>query len=132
MNKYDCFVIGAGPAGLSAALTLGRARRNIAIFDNGTNRNRVTHESHGFLTRDGIKPHEFKRIAMKELESYPSVTILNETVIEINKDVQQDLFLVKTSNHKSYLAEKILLATGIQEEFSVPKIRQYYGKSIFS
>ena len=48
MNKYDCIVIGAGPAGLGATLTLGRARRKVAIFDNGTNRNRVTQESHGF------------------------------------------------------------------------------------
>ncbi|MGD6815989.1 NAD(P)/FAD-dependent oxidoreductase [Metabacillus sp. 113a] len=132
MNIHDCIVIGAGPAGLSAALTLGRARRGVAIFDNGTNRNRVTQESHGFLTRDGIKPQEFKNIAMKELESYPSVSISNETVIEVNKDVQKNLFLVNTSNNNSYLTEKILLATGIQEEFPLSQIRQYYGKSLFS
>lgn len=132
VNKYDCIVIGAGPAGLSATLTLGRARRKIAIFDNGTNRNHVTRESHGFLTRDRIKPQEFKNIAFKELESYPSVSVLNETVIDINKDDQKDLFLVTTSNNKSYIAEKIMLATGIQEEFSLPQIKQYYGKSLFS
>lgn len=131
MNKYDCIIIGGGPAGLSAALTLGRARRKIAIFENGTNRNRVTQESHGFLTRDGIKPQAFKNIAMKELESYPSISILDQTVIEINKDDSSDFFLVNTSNHESYLSEKILLATGIQEEF-LPQIRQYYGKSMFS
>ncbi|KPN95359.1 NAD(P)/FAD-dependent oxidoreductase [Lysinibacillus sp. ZYM-1] len=132
MNKYDCIIIGGGPAGLSAALTLGRARRKIAIFENGTNRNRVTQESHGFLTRDGIKPQAFKNIAMKELESYPSISILDQTVIEINEDDSSDFFLVNTSNNESYLSEKILLATGIQEEFNLPQIRQYYGKSMFS
>jgi len=132
MNKYDCIIIGGGPAGLSAALTLGRARRKIAILENGTNRNRVTQESHGFLTRDGIKPQAFKNIAMKELESYPSISILDQTVIEINKDDSSDFFLVNTSNNESYLSEKILLATGIQEEFNLPQIRQYYGKSMFS
>lgn len=60
MNKYDCIVIGAGPAGLSAALTLGRARRKVAIFDNGTNRNRVTQQSHGFLTRDELNYRNLK------------------------------------------------------------------------
>lgn len=132
MEKYDCIVIGAGPAGLSATLTLGRARRKVTIFDNGTNRNRVTQESHGFLTREGIKPQEFKNIAMKELKSYPSVSISNETVIEVNKDDQNDLFLIKSSNNKTYITEKILLATGIQEEFPLTQIRQYYGKSLFS
>ncbi|MFF6015416.1 NAD(P)/FAD-dependent oxidoreductase [Lysinibacillus fusiformis] len=132
MNQYDCMIIGGGPAGLSAALTLGRARRKVALVDNGTNRNRVTQESHGFLTRDGIKPQEFKNLASKDIESYPSITMMDQTVIEIIKDDITGLFLVNTSEEKSYISEKILLATGIQEEFPLPQIRQYYGKSLFS
>ncbi len=97
MNQYDCMIIGGGPAGLSAALTLGRARRKVALVDNGTNRNRVTQESHGFLTRDGIKPQEFKNLASKDLESYPSITMMDQTVIEIIKDDITGLFLVNTS-----------------------------------
>lgn len=132
MNQYDCMIIGGGPAGLSAALTLGRARRKVALVDNGTNRNRVTQESHGFLTRDGIKPQEFKNLASKAIESYPSITMMDQTVIEIIKDDITGLFLVNTSENKTYVTEKILLATGIQEEFPLPQIRQYYGKSLFS
>ncbi|MGE7987541.1 NAD(P)/FAD-dependent oxidoreductase [Lysinibacillus fusiformis] len=132
MNKYDCMIIGGGPAGLSAALTLGRARRKVVLFDNGTNRNRVTQESHGFLTRDGIKPQEFKNRARKDIKSYPSISIMDQTVIEITKDDKSGLFLVNTSENNSYVSEKILLATGIQEEFALPQIRQYYGKSLFS
>lgn len=131
MNKYDCIVIGGGPAGLSAALTLGRARRKVALFDNETNRNRVTQASHGFLTRDGITPLKFKSIAMKELEAYPTISVLHQTVIAIKKE-ETNLFLVQTANNESYLSEKILLASGIQEEFFLAQIRQYYGKSLFS
>ena len=64
---FDCAIIGGGPAGLNAALVLGRARRNTILFDNNNPRNAVTQESHGFITRDGIKPKEFREIAHKEI-----------------------------------------------------------------
>ena len=130
MNVFDCIVIGGGPAGLSASLTLGRARRVIALFDDETNRNRVTQASHGFITRDGIKPQEFKELALKELEHYPSILYFRKTVIDILK--KDELFIVKTMNGQEFSTEKILLATGIQEEFSIPSIRDFYGKSLFS
>lgn len=132
MNKFDCMIVGAGPAGLSAGLTLGRARRNIAIFDNGTNRNRVTHESHGFITRDGIKPQEFKELGLKELEKYPSVSYFNTTISEIYKEEGQERFVVKSSDGQSFVSDKVVLATGIQEVFPFESVREYYGKSLFS
>ncbi|MGM0920613.1 MAG: NAD(P)/FAD-dependent oxidoreductase [Bacillota bacterium] len=132
MNVFDCIVIGGGPSGLSASLTLGRARRKIALFDDGTNRNRVTQESHGFITRDGIKPQEFKEIGLKELENYPSVSYFNTTITEIIKDIGNERFIVTATEGQEFAAEKIILATGIQEVFSIPSIRDYYGKSLFS
>jgi thioredoxin reductase len=132
MNIFDCIIVGAGPAGLSASLTLGRARRNIAVFDDGTNRNRVTHESHGFLTRDGIKPQEFKEIGINELKNYPSVSYFKTTVTEIFNDFGCDQFIIKTEDGQVFISEKVIIATGIQEGFSIPIIREYYGKSLFS
>ena len=132
MNVFDCIVIGGGPSGLSASLTLGRARRKIALFDDGTNRNRVTHESHGFITRDGIKPQEFKEIGLKELEKYPSVSYVNTTITEIIKDINNERFIVKTTDDQELVTEKIILATGIQEIFPIQSVRNYYGKSLFS
>jgi thioredoxin reductase len=72
---FDCAIIGGGPAGLNAALVLGRARRNTILFDSNNPRNAVTQESHGFVTRDGIKPKEFRDIAHKEIGKYPSVQL---------------------------------------------------------
>lgn len=132
MNVLDCIVIGGGPAGLSASLTLGRARRRTALFDDGTNRSRVTQTSHGFITQDGINPKAFKETVLKELENYPTVSYFNETVTEIIKDHENERFTVKTSTGKELVAEKIVLATGIQERFSIPKVRAFYGKSLFS
>ncbi|MDQ0090111.1 thioredoxin reductase [Paenibacillus anaericanus] len=132
MNIFDSIIVGAGPAGLSSSLTLGRARRKIAVFDNGTNRNRVTHESHGFITRDGIKPQVFKEIGLNELKNYPSVSYFNTTVTEITKDFGNELFIAKTTDGQEFVTEKIILATGIQEVFSIQSVRNYYGKSLFS
>lgn len=132
MDVLDCIIIGGGPSGLSASLTLGRARRNIALIDDRTNRNRVTQASHGFITRDGIKPQAFKEIALKELENYPSVSYFTATVTEIIKDIGNERFTVKTSTSQEFVSEKIILATGIQEIFTIPSIRKFYGKSLFS
>lgn len=131
MNIFDCVIVGAGPAGLSASLTLGRARRKVALFDDGTNRNRVTTQSNGFLTRDGIKPIEFKEIGLKEISHYPSVHFFKKTIQNISK-YRSNQFIVKTDDGQSFISDKLLLASGIQEHFSVPNIRDFYGKSLFN
>ncbi|MEW9501114.1 FAD-dependent oxidoreductase [Jeotgalibacillus marinus] len=82
----DCAIIGGGPAGLNAALVLGRARRQVLLFDNNKPRNGVTNESHGFITRDGVSLKEFRRIAQQEIYYYPSVECVNEQVIEIEQE----------------------------------------------
>ena len=130
---FDCTILGAGPSGLSSSLILGRSRRSVALFDNGTNRNRVTQEAHGFLTRDGVKPEEFRNLALAELEKYPSVHFFKETVLQVTQQTNDQLFKIVTSKGHEYLAEKIILATGIQENYpGIPEISQYYGKSLFS
>ncbi|MDQ0271659.1 thioredoxin reductase [Cytobacillus purgationiresistens] len=129
---YDCIVIGAGPAGLSATLTLGRARRNVAVIDNGTNRNRITKEAHGYLTRDNIKPEEFRQIGLSELRNYPSISVFQATVNEIKKDEAANQFLVHTADGQKHRSEKIILATGVQEEFKHEDVRGHYGISLFS
>lgn len=132
MDVLDCIIIGGGPAGLSASLVLGRARREIVLFDDKMNRNRVTDEARGFITRDRTNPQEFREMGLQELDNYPSVSYVNATVTEIIKDTDNERFTVKASNKQEYMTEKIILATGIQEVFFIPSIRNYYGKSLFS
>ena len=83
---FDCAIIGGGPAGLNAALVLGRARRNTLLFDNNNPRNAVTQESHGFITRDGINPKEFREIAHKEIGKYPSVKFEKKLITLVTKN----------------------------------------------
>ena len=72
---WDVVIAGAGPAGLSAALVLGRGRRKVLLCDTGTPRSWASKQMHGFLTRDCVAPEEFRRLARKELARYPSVVL---------------------------------------------------------
>ncbi|WP_338022831.1 NAD(P)/FAD-dependent oxidoreductase [Bacillus weihaiensis] len=124
-------MIGGGPAGLNAALVLGRSRRNTILFDDNKPRNSVVSESHGFITRDGINPQEFKRVAHEELSKYPDVRIEKQRVHRINKE--NTLFQVETENGRIYSAKKIILATGFKEVLpDIPRVKEFYGKSLFS
>ena len=67
---FAVIVVGGGPAGLSAALMLGRCRRRVLVLDLGQPRNRRSHALHGYLTRDGIPPAEFTARGREELATY--------------------------------------------------------------
>src|SRR3954470_1601535 len=72
---YDVIIVGAGPAGLSAALMLGRSRRRVLVCDTGRPRNAASHALHGFLSRDGIDPKELLRIGREQLQQYDTVAL---------------------------------------------------------
>ncbi|OEH94439.1 NAD(P)/FAD-dependent oxidoreductase [Bacillus solimangrovi] len=127
---YDCVIIGGGPAGLNAALVLGRARRKVALFDANQPRNAVTHASHGYLTQDGVTPAEFRRIAYEEVLNYPTVEHYNDVVTEVKKIEKS--FLI-TTDQGQFQSRKVLVATGLKEVLpDINGIKEHYGKSIYS
>jgi thioredoxin reductase len=79
---YDLVVVGAGPAGLSAALLLGRCRRNVLVCDTAHPRNRASRAVHGFLSRDGTPPAELMRISREQLTQYETVELRNIEVVD--------------------------------------------------
>ncbi|WP_409345002.1 NAD(P)/FAD-dependent oxidoreductase [Paenibacillus sp. MBLB4367] len=129
---FDCAIVGGGPAGLNAALVLGRARRNVVLFDDGNPRNAVTRESHGFITRDGIEPGEFRRIAHRDISKYSSVQARRATIVSISRAFPASFQLVSQQG-ELFQARKVILATGLKEELpAVSGLRDYYGKSLFN
>jgi thioredoxin reductase len=132
---FDCAIIGGGPAGLNASLILGRARRNVILFDNNNPRNAVTQESHGFITRDGIKPKEFREIAHEEIGRYPSVVYARREVTSVikNNNSNEPLFELLTSEYNErYQSKTIIISTGLRDILpSIDNISDYYGRSLF-
>lgn len=130
MNLFDVIIIGGGPAGLNAAVVLGRCRRKVLVFDHRQQRNRYSHGMHNFLTRDDIHPAEFLKLSHKELKKY-GVKILHAEVNDAKK-INDETFIVKDKNDKVYYSKKLLLATGLTDKLpDIKGIKQFYGKSIF-
>jgi thioredoxin reductase len=72
---YDVIIVGGGPAGLSAALVLGRSRRRVLVCDDGRPRNAAAATLHGFLTRDGTPPRGLLRLGREQLRACPGVEV---------------------------------------------------------
>lgn len=130
MSKFDVIIVGAGPAGLSAALILGRCRRRVLICDSGKPRNARSHALHGFLTRDGIEPAEFLRIGREQLRMYETVELQDVKVTDAQRN--REGFELTLNNGERVRSRKLLLATGVVDD--IPKIEgidEFYGRSVF-
>ena len=129
--RYDVVIVGAGPAGLSAALVLGRCRRSVLICDTGRPRNAAAQALHGYLTRDGVAPAEFLSIGRKELTTYETIE-LRETEVVSAECRSDGNFEVTLTTGDRIVSRKLLLATGVVDHLpDVDGLRALYGRSVF-
>ena len=127
---YDVIIVGAGPAGLSAALMLGRCRRTVLVCDSGKPRNAASQALHGYLTRDGLAPREFLAIARKEMAQYDTVAVRDIEIVAA--ECVDGRFRVTMADGEKASARKLLIATGVVDNLpAIDGFREFYGRSVF-
>jgi thioredoxin reductase len=136
INSFDTIIVGGGPAGLSAALLLGRSLKRVLVIDSGKPRNAVSHGANGFLSRDGLAPLELLQIGREQLAKYDTVKFHSGKVIDAQHldpatQTGRDGFEVTLDNgvgvggasafaeaslkENRFTARKLLLATGVRD-----------------
>lgn len=127
---YDVVIIGGGPAGLAAALALGRSRKRVLLLDGGTPRNDRAQYIGGFITQDRITPTAFRGTAHDDLRAYPTVDLnLNGIVDSVCRAGKALALHVGGIEH---VARRVLLATGLVDEpLALEGSRDLWGRSLF-
>src|SRR3981189_2529050 len=123
-RTWDCVVVGAGPAGLNAALVLGRARRRVLVLDNGAPRNYATHEMHGVLGHDGLDPADLRARGRAELARYG----VDVVTVDVQDAEPLHGAIHVTCDGRAELTRTVLLATGMLDEVpDIPGFADVWG-----
>lgn len=128
--QYDIIIIGGGPAGLSAALVLGRACKRVLLCDGGVPRNAAAQHIQGFVTRDGTPPAEFRRVARGQLAAYPEVSVRDvlARAIEVRGT---DSFFVEFADGSAATARRLLLCVGLVDVLpALPGLAAQWGRNV--
>ena len=127
---YDALVIGGGPAGLQAALTLGRMHRPTLLLDSGTYRNALVDAMHNIITNDGRDPAEFRAIVRGEIAAYDSVEVRDLGAASV--DHRDDGTFATTLADGSVVESRtVVLATGLRDVMpAVPGFAEQWGRTV--
>lgn len=132
-ERVDAAIVGGGPAGLQAALTLARARRTVAVFDApAPPRNAASHGVHNFIGIEGMKPDEVARVAREQIEAVGGVSFRAAGVANVERAGDGD-FVLTTDAGERLGARHVVLAFGHRDEHpDVPGFAECWGTSIIS
>ncbi|HYF15955.1 MAG TPA: NAD(P)/FAD-dependent oxidoreductase [Phycisphaerales bacterium] len=124
----DVTIVGAGPAGLSAALVLGRCLRRVVVLDAGERRNARSRHMHNYPTRDGLAPSRYIALALREVEAV-GVRVLKEAATHAERVDRR--FRVTTDSGRVLESRRLLIATGVRDVLpEISGLRDCYGITV--
>ncbi len=127
-RDVDVLVVGGGPAGLSAALMLGRSRRSVLVVDAGVPRNAPAAGVHGFLTRDGTPPGDLLAIGRAEVEAY-GVTVVDDRVDAATRI--GDRLRAELAGGGVVHARRLVVTSGLVDILpDVPGVAERWGRDV--
>ncbi|WP_372967665.1 NAD(P)/FAD-dependent oxidoreductase [Microbacterium sp.] len=127
---YDAIVIGAGPAGLQSALTLGRMHRSTLLLDSGDYRNGTVLHMHNVVANDGTPPADFRATARAQLAEYADVEIRDVGATTVTPT--DATFSVQLADGDAVEARHVILATGVADDLPpVPGLQELWGTRAF-
>ena len=125
----DAVIVGGGPAGLSAALVLGRARRRVLVLDTGRPANAASQAVGGLLAQVGVAPTELRRAGREQLAELPNVEVRDGAVLDAASI--SDGFAVKLDDG-SVRTRSLVLAHGLRyDPPALPGVEPLWGRSVF-
>jgi thioredoxin reductase len=132
MSEYDIVVIGAGAAGLTAALVPTRARRRVAVVDAGHPRNAPAAHMHGFLGSDGLPPAQLLATERAEVAGYGG-HLMSGSVTRIARSATgaHPRFEVTLADGSSLRTRRVLVTTGLRDDLpDIPGVRERWGRDL--
>ncbi|MDT0213849.1 NAD(P)/FAD-dependent oxidoreductase [Rothia sp. ARF10] len=127
---YDALVIGGGPAGLQAALTLGRMHRPTLLLDSGAYRNAPAAAVHNLVLGDGHPPQELRANALAEVTAYTAVEVRRAAATSVRRE-DDDRFVAVLDDGTEVTARTVVLATGVRDVMpDVPGFAEQWGRTV--
>jgi thioredoxin reductase len=128
-QNFEVIIIGGSYAGLSAAMSLGRALRKVLVIDSGLPCNKQTPHSHNFLTQDAQKPDVIASIALSQLANYNTIQFKKDLAIRAVKTANG--FMVETQTGEVFRTKKLIFATGLKDQMpDIPGFAECWGISV--